>query len=253
MSLEEPENVGVFQTTHWSLVQRAGADDDQAQREALTQLIRRYSPSLRLHLITSRRIDPGRAEDLIQGFLLTKVLEGKLISKASRERGRFRGFLCTSLDRFVSNELRRDRAKMRAPEKSVSLDKSMAVTDPSLPVDAAFDIAWARQLLEAALENMRRECHRFERLDIWGVFEARILAPILHKTDPVPYDKLVERYGFRSPAQASNVLVSARRMFERTLRALVGEYEKGEAEIDAEITDLQAILSRAGGPGGAWR
>jgi RNA polymerase sigma-70 factor (ECF subfamily) len=245
MARHGPEDVGFFQTTHWSLVRQAGAQDNRAQREALTQLVRRYVPALRLHLVASRRIDTGRAEDLIQSFLLNKVLEGKLISKASRERGRFRGFLCTALDRFVANEMRRERAKMRSPEKCVTLDSGLAVADSSPPVDASFDIAWARQLLADALDSMRRECERFDRPDIWGVFEARVLGPMFHNAEPVPYEQLVQKFGFRSPAQASNVLISAKRMFERVLRGLVGEYEKGDAGIDAEIADLQAILARS--------
>ena len=169
---------------------------------------------------------PSRAEDLIQSFLLNKVLEGKLISKASRERGRFRGFLCTALDRFVANEIRRERAKMRSPEKSVTLDSGLGVADSSPPVDASFDIAWARRLLADALESMRRECDRFNRADIWGVFEARV-RPMFGNAEPVPYEQLVERFGFRSPAQASNVLIGAKRMFERVLRGRWGNTKRG--------------------------
>ena len=65
-------------------------------------------------------------------------------------------------------------------------------------------------------------------MDIWGVFEARVLGPLFQNAEPVPYEQIVARFGFKSPAQASNVLVSARRMFERVLRSWLGNTKKGK-------------------------
>ena len=82
--------------------------------------------------------------------------------------------------------------------------------------------------------------------DVWGVFECRLLAPMLDGAEPMPYEALVERFALRSPAQASNVLITGKRMFERALRAVVGEYAADEAEVDEEIAELRQILSRGG-------
>ena len=109
-----------------------------------------------------------------------------------------------------------------------------------------FDIAWARQVLARAIDQMRAECVRSDRADLWGVFECRILGPLLDGTEPLEYQALVERFGLASPAQASNVLMTGKRMFARSLRSVVAEYERDESEIDAEIADLRKILSRAG-------
>jgi hypothetical protein len=54
----------------------------------------------------------------------------------------------------------------------------------------------------------------------------------------------VEKFGFRSPTEASNALVTAKRMFVRALRAVVAEYARDENGIDREIEELRAILSR---------
>jgi hypothetical protein len=91
---------------------------------------------------------------------------------------------------------------------------------------------------------MRAECERSGRRDVWGVFEARIVAPMLDDAAPPPYDQLVARFALASPAQASNVLVTGKRMFVRALRGVIGEYELGEDHIDAEIADLRAVLAR---------
>ena len=91
---------------------------------------------------------------------------------------------------------------------------------------------------------MQRECELTERPDVWGVFEARLLAPLLHDALAAPYEQLVERFGFASPAQASNVLMTAKRMFVRAVRATIGEYELEDEQIDEEIADLHRILAR---------
>jgi hypothetical protein len=76
------------------------------------------------------------------------------------------------------------------------------------------------------------------------LFEARVLWPALHGSPPVAYGDLVERMKLTSPAQASNLLVTAKRMFAHCLRQIVSEYEFDDALIDQEIADLKRALSR---------
>ena len=78
----------------------------------------------------------------------------------------------------------------------------------------------------------------------WSVFDCRVVAPIFDGVEALPYDQVVERFGFRSPTEASNALVTAKRMFVRALRAVVAEYARDEDGIDREIEELRAILSR---------
>jgi hypothetical protein len=82
---------------------------------------------------------------------------------------------------------------------------------------------------------------------VWGVFESRLLAPILHRAEPADYEELVGRFGLASAAQASNVLITAKRMFARIIRAVVGEYALGDEEIETEIRELHTVLGRASG------
>jgi DNA-directed RNA polymerase specialized sigma24 family protein len=245
MAHDSPFGVHRFPATHWSLVDRAGHASDALQRKALGELLQRYLPALRSHLVMQKRIDPDRADDLLQEFLVAKVIEKELIGAADRERGRFRSFLLVSLDRFILSEFRRERAQKRSAPNSVPIsDETGGAADFNGP-DAAFDIAWARQLLDHAIETMRTECQCTARADIWAVFKARILDPLLLQADLISYETLVEKYGLTSPAKASNLLITGRRMFVRVLRDLIGQYEKDQAEIDAEIDDLYAALEKA--------
>jgi hypothetical protein len=55
----------------------------------------------------------------------------------------------------------------------------------------------------------------------------------------------MRRIGFKTPLQASNALVTAKRMFERQLRSVVAEYAGDESEVESELMDLRRIFSDA--------
>ena len=217
----------------------------------MAQLLDRYRPPLRSHLVSRKHIDPEQADELLQSFLLRQVLERELIGSADQQRGRFRTFLLTALDRFVFNELRNERVRQRRVGGSELLAEAEEVPEGAAQPDEVFDVAWARGVLAESLRRMREECRGLGRPTIWGVFRARVLRPIFTARDPEPYAQVVERLGFASPTHASNALITSKRMFVRVLRAVVGEYERGEADVEAEIADLRRILSasRAGRPG----
>jgi RNA polymerase sigma-70 factor (ECF subfamily) len=229
-----------FPSTQWSLVDRATAGDTVARRRALGDLLTRYMPALRAHLVLNKRIDRERADDLLQGFITSKVLEQGLISRANPDRGRFRSLLLTSLNNYVIDVYRHQTATPSALSLSES-DRLPPSSDSDIRSDV-FDVAWARELLGDVLRRMQAECERNRRPDIWGIFESRIVAPILDNADTLPYEQLVQRFGFRSPTQAANALVTAKRMFVRILRSVVAEYA-GASAVDAEIRDLQQILA----------
>jgi RNA polymerase sigma-70 factor (ECF subfamily) len=234
-----------FPTTRWSLVNRAGKIDGTAARQALTEIVQRYLPPLRSHLVRRQRVDPHRADDLIQSFLADKVLEDELIGWARQERGKFRTFLLTALDRFVISEGRAQRAKKRSPDKLAELDEALDQSASAPSVDEQFDIEWARQVIDQAVARMQKECTDSGRRDVWGVFELRVLNPMLHGTPPLDYAQLVERFSLESPAQASNVMVTGKRMFVRCMRSLIAEYVgDDEQRIDEELGDLQRIAGR---------
>jgi hypothetical protein len=59
---------------------------------------------------------------------------------------------------------------------------------------------------------------------------------------PEPYDKLVGRLGLASPSQAANLLITAKRMFNRHLRAVVMETVADPAQAEDEIEELKKCL-----------
>lgn len=237
--------MAAFPTTHWSLVARAGGGGIDTQRQALVDLLNRYIPALRLHLIARKRVDEHRADDFLQGFLTSKIIEQGIIERAEKEKGKFRTFLLTALDRFLISEIRKDKAAKRGSDATNSIGEDTDIAQTLDQPDDQFDVAWARQLLTEAIRRTREEAKGSGREDVWGVFETRVLDPLLNDAQPLEYEQLVARFGLTSPSQASNLLVTGKRMFARNLRSLVAEYAKEDADIEAEIADLTEILSKA--------
>jgi RNA polymerase sigma-70 factor (ECF subfamily) len=238
---------GPFPTTQWSLVRVAGNGSGAIGRDALARLLEQYAPALRAHLVRGRGVTPDDAEDLVQSFIADKVLGRDFIRLAQPSRGRFRTFLAVSLDRYAISCGRSERARKRSSHLRVELDeRCQSLADRSPGPERALDVSWARQVLRQAIDAMRAGCHAAARPDIWGVFEGRVLCPLLYGDAPVPYGELVGRYGFVSPSQASNVLVTANRMFARALRDVVGAYTAGPDDVEEEIADLRRILAGGG-------
>jgi RNA polymerase sigma-70 factor (ECF subfamily) len=235
---------GFFPSTHWSIVVDAGYDQSIVRRQALERFLAQYTEALKAHLIWRKRVDPHQAEDLIQGFLLSRVLEADLIRKADRRRGRFRSYLLTSLDRYMANEHRGARAQKRGGGQRVDLDEAADAVDGDPSPARNFELAWAQQVLREAVKRMRDHCDRTGRPELWGIFEARVLAPTLEAAEPVPYEQLIIRYSLHSADQAANLLATAKRTFTRAMRSVIAEYETEESAIDAEIDELRAALAR---------
>jgi hypothetical protein len=107
-----------------------------------------------------------------------------------------------------------------------------------------FDVAWARQVLRETLARLRRQCETDGRLDVWGVFESRVLQPALTGTAPPTYEQIVERYGYRSPTQMWNAVRTGKHIYARVLRAVIAEYSGGGEEVETELRDLRDICAR---------
>jgi RNA polymerase sigma-70 factor (ECF subfamily) len=240
------------------VVARAGDVDDRVKRRALVDLLQAYLPALRSYLLFNRRLEPDAADDLLQGFLADKVLEQDLMPKARREKGKFRTFLLAALGNYLSNKTAAERRQKRRPNQMLHLggggdeDTEAAglsdLRDPSAKDPAeAFEVAWARRVLEQAVDGMRQECASTARDALWTVFEHRVLNPTLHGDEPAPYDALVGRLGIGSATEAANLLVTAKRMLARHLRVVVAEYEAEPGAVEEEIDELRAILSRRRG------
>jgi hypothetical protein len=202
-------------------------------------------PVMRWHLIARRRIKPDEVDDLLQEFLLSKVLENDILRLADRKRGRFRTFLATALDRFVINHQQFENAAKRSRRRLEPLEESDLIqTDSDRTASEMIDFFWARQVLGQAIRHMRADCAKRKRSDLWTIFRGRVLNPTLRNAPPVPFAILAENPRIESVSRASHLLATSNRMFARSLRAVIGKYDKGEEDIEAEIQDLWNAIAK---------
>jgi hypothetical protein len=247
MSRPAQPNLSRFSTTQWSLVGRAAVAGTKSRGQAMGDLLRRYLPALRAHLVLTKGVAPQEAEDLLQGFVSDKIIEHNLLTQAKREKGKLRSLLVTALDRYVVSEIRRQHAHKRAPRGGLlSLEERYCQASTQSEPSRHFDLAWGREVLAEVLQRMQDECLSHRRSKVWAIFEARIAKPALDGVPPLPYEQLVRDLALKTPLQACNLLVTAKRLFVRELRAVVEEYVHSPQEVDEEILHLKAIFSQAG-------
>src|SRR6476620_10332512 len=99
-----------FPTTRWTLLDQAARGDGEVRHKALSDLLRLYVGPIRAFIIARRGVSPDQADDIVQDFLSVKWIEQDLLSRAQRDKGRFRSYLLTALDHFISNWFRKRRA-----------------------------------------------------------------------------------------------------------------------------------------------
>ena len=239
----------VFHTTHWTQVLSARTLTPGRRREALDIVIARYWKPVYYYL-RRRGHDNEAAKDLTQSFFHEVVLHRDLIQQADRSKGRLRSLLLSALDRYVRNVHRDAHAQKRMPDEPVfSLDTDSCPEIPdsarSVSPDAAFNYAWAMELLDRVFAEVERDCRK-DGLDLhWEIFDARVLQPILENSTPPSLIELCAKYGIEDEAKASNMLITVKRRVQRALRECVADSVGPDVDVDEEISDLLRIFSEA--------
>jgi RNA polymerase sigma-70 factor (ECF subfamily) len=183
------------------------------------------------------------AQDLTQAFF-AKLLEEGWVQRADPDKGRFRTFLLTALQRFLAGEWDRARAfKRGGGQAPVSLDaleasyQAFASTD--LSADRLYDRQWALALLDRALDRLEAEFARVGRAD-----EFARLKPFLSA------DREKLRYADAALAAgtgegAARVAVHRlRRRFRELFREEIALTLAKPDEVEAEMRHLlQALVS----------
>jgi len=233
-----------FQTTHWTVVLRAGeADSEPSAQRALSGFCEAYWPPLYTFL-RHRGHPSADAQDLVQSFFV-HLLEQNTLSRANRQKGRLRTFLIGSLENFLYNEYDRTRALKRGGDRQIlSIEQHLPEAEAAMLAtvhlsDAAcYDLAWASNIVSRAWKNLQDQ------------FEAEGKAEWLEELRP-----FVAGGGMRTPSQEEAAarlgvpiatlrtwLSRLRQRFRESLRAEVGSTVSDPADIDGELRHLYEIL-----------
>ena len=236
--------MGRIETTNWSMVLRAGADDSATAREALGGLCEAYWYPV-YALVRRYGHDPTNAEDLTQAYF-TRFLEKGWVKEVSPEHGRFRSFLLVSVRNFLHNERDRERARKRGGgQRLVELDGVSAERRYRLePVESStpetvFERAWAERVLARTLERLRVEMVETEGKERFEQLKG-------HLTGDVPagtYQELAETWGVGESAVRVAVH-RLRKRFGRLLREEIAATVADPADVGEELRHLLTTIGR---------
>jgi len=186
---------------------------------------------------------PEDAEDLTQQFFF-RLLEKDYLSRADRERGKFRTFLLSSMKNFLVNEWKRTgRLKRGGGYSFASFELEIAegryAVEPIAETDAenGYEKQWAAALIEQVFVMLRREYKALQKEPlleelkpfVWGEESSASYADIACKL------KITE----------GTVKVTVHRLrqrFRELLRAEVAQTVSGPEDVDDELRHLISVL-----------
>lgn len=229
--------------TRWTVVLAAGKEDSPSGREALAEICRLYWQPLYVYV---RQCGYGvqDAEDLTQAFF-SRLVEKKYVAQADRAKGRFRSFLLTALQHFLSDKRDKAKAQKRGGGRShlplnteILEGKATPGLTDNLSPDKLFDQRWAITLLERVLKRVADEYRaankqaQFEMLQDYLAVESRRRS----------YAEAARRLGMTDGA----VRVAVHRLRQRyrgILREAVASTVADPRQVDAELRELFAAFN----------
>jgi len=239
-----------FDPTPWTDIDKIQNRDTISAQQMTGDLLKRYWKPVYCYLL--RKGHPNEtAKDLTQGFFHEVVLGRSLIHKADREKGRFRTFILTVLDRYLISVHRGETAKKRKPVggmvqlEGIDTYRDIELIHSFTPIEA-FNYTWASELLDQVLADVEKECLKNGQETHWQVFHAKIAQPIMSNTEPPSLAEICSKYRVESESKASNMIVTVKRRFQGILAGHLRKFMLTDSEIDAEISDLMKILSKSG-------
>ena len=220
-----------FPATRISLIERIQDLDGKIRRQALDEFAKSYRPALISFLVKCKKIGENEAEDIVQDFMLNKIMNGKVMELAGK-KGRFRALLRTCLQNHLIDGIRKTGKEPTKNPLNLA-ERDFASPENSSPIDQAWAIAVFREALLFMKSNS----------EYWGVFLDRVLTQ-----PPLPYDQIIERYEFDNPSQASNALMTAKRQFNRIMQDQIAKQtyltdESTEADVRSDIEYLRHQLA----------
>ena len=226
------------------MVLAAGRRSTAQSRQALAALCQSYwQPIYAYARRWSGNVDDAR--DLVQGFF-TELLEKDVVAAATPERGRFRSFLLTTFQHYVSRQRAKARAKKRGGDNvTFSLDFAAADSrtswEPSggRTPEEEFERRWAMHLLARVVERLEAEMHGKGKSALWASLKPFLLG----EHGPTTYAAVAEELAM-SQAAVKMAASRLRKRYRDLLHEEIAHTVASPEEVDEELRDLLAVLSR---------
>lgn len=234
-----------FDTTHWTVVQRAvQMEPTTASKQAMADFARSYWPPLYTFLRRSGRT-PSDAQDLVQGFF-AHLLAHETLTRADRDKGRLRTFLLGSLQHYLANVYDRTQTVKRGggqqivsiDEYSMATEAAMGSVNPAVET-GAYDRAWVGTLVSRAWEGLQKEFAAEGKSQILAG-----LKPFLLGGTTIPSQEEVAAKLDVPFATFRTLLRRSRQRYREALRREVARTVADPAEVEDELHYLYQLLVR---------
>lgn len=236
-----------FPSTMWTDIERWNGAGEGEKRKLIEQFYSRYRLPL-LKYINSFGLKYTEADDALHDFMI-RHMEGKLFVGADPARGRFRNLLLRALKNFLISVVRENNTAKRRPERGlVQLDEEVMdgvrlsnLIRSNDTVEDLYDRIWLTTVLCNVLESLKAECLEKGNHLHYELLERCVIAPLVSGTTKPEYKILGEQYGITS-TQVANHVVTAKRAYQRLLKAEIRQYVSTEKEVNEEIGDFLQFL-----------
>jgi RNA polymerase sigma-70 factor (ECF subfamily) len=242
--MDDATAAGRFPETHWSIVQRARANEPGTEtRRALEEICKGYW--LPIYAFVRRSGErPAEAEELTQEFLM-RMVEGEFLASADRERGKLRTFLLACVKHFLASHRRMShRQKRGGGQVPVSIDQAVAehgyAAEPvdELTPDAVFERRWAVSLMDQVMRALAQQMEEEGKRELYDA-----LLPFTHLyAPPSSIAEAAAKLGMNEAAVKMAVSRLRQRLRER-LREAVAETLGPDDDLEAEMLHLRSLLA----------
>lgn len=216
----------VFPATPWSLIAQA-ADGAGEQKELLRALLERYWQPVYRTMRLGWQVPDSEAESLVHTFLLG-LLDSETLSKLDPEQTRFRDFLKSKLQNFMSRYDRTTEPEAPSRPQRFELSEFVEVPDSAGDPGEIFDEQWILLVIQRAIRGVA-EATRAKQPHVFAVFEAWDV-----RGECPADEKLAEALAI-DPAAVQPALKLARRLFRRFVISEVHEYSGDQARAREEL------------------
>ena len=231
-----------FATTHWSLISRATARSPEG-RAALESLCQAYWFPV-YAFARKQGCSASDAEDVTQDFF-AEIVQSEFLQRADPERGRFRSYLLTAVQRRIANAHARAHAQKRGGgTQLVSIDEPIAeklfleIDDPGLDPSEMYERSWALTVLQRARQRLRDTQAAQGRLPEFELLEPYLSAP--------PAEGEYAALASSLNMARNGVAVAVHRLgksYRKLVRDEIADTVEDPAQVGDELNHLLKVLS----------
>ncbi len=226
------------------MVLTAGSSQNPQAQAALERLCELYWYPLYAY-IRRRGHSPEDAQDLTQEFF-ARLLKRNWLERADQAKGRFRSFLLSAMNHFLSDEWDRARAQKRgggALPLPLQLD-SAETRYGHEPADHAtpeqnYERRWALALLAEVLRRLGNEYAQEGRAELFGALHPCLVGPGAAQ----PYAELAVNLGV-TEGTIKAAVHRLRQRYRQLLHDEIAQTVAEPGEVDDELRHLLVVLGR---------